>query len=172
MWFDREFDRTSGSFVPHPCDLLVARVQRVDGALHGNASACNSHTHHSHACMHDARCVVNSQNSKGDRAGRGRGNCVPGGTNALSTINLGQVGCPAEEKLASLQLAPGKLHVEAWAGRDERPSLGISRRVEIGTGCARDKAEKRKQLCRSATVSSLCTDQQDERERDSRLDRL
>ena len=25
--------------------------------------------------------------------------------------------------------------------------------------CARDKAEKRKQLCRSATVSSLCTDQ-------------
>ena len=30
---------------------------------------------------------------------------------------------------------------------------------------ARDKAEKRKQLCRSATVSSLCTDQQKETEK-------
>ena len=30
---------------------------------------------------------------------------------------------------------------------------------------ARDKAEKRKQLCKSATVSSLCTGQQKERER-------
>ena len=30
---------------------------------------------------------------------------------------------------------------------------------------ARDKAEKRKQLCKSATVSSLCTDQQSQRKR-------
>ena len=29
---------------------------------------CNSHPYKSHACMHDARCVVNSQNSEGDRA--------------------------------------------------------------------------------------------------------
>ena len=31
---------------------------------------------------------------------------------------------------------------------------------------ARDKAEKRKQLCRSAPVSSLCTDQQRKRKRE------
>ena len=29
--------------------------------------------------------------------------------------------CPAVEKLASLQQAPGRLHVETWAGREGHP---------------------------------------------------
>ena len=44
------------------------------------------------------------------------------------------VGCPAVEKLASLQQAPGRLHVETWAGRNGNPSLPISRVVEILPG--------------------------------------
>ena len=48
----------------------------------------------------------------------------------------GQVWCPAVEKLASLQQAPGKLHVETWAGRDGNPSLPFSQVVEIMPGCA------------------------------------
>ena len=48
-----------------------------------------------------------------------------------------QVGCPAVEKPASLQQAPGRLHVETWAGRDKNPSLPISQVVvEIMQGCA------------------------------------
>ena len=47
-----------------------------------------------------------------------------------------QVGCPAVEKRASLQQAPGRLHVETWAGRDGNPSLPISQVVEIMPGCA------------------------------------
>ena len=51
----------------------------------------------------------------------------------MSTLR--QVRCPAEEKLASLQQAPGKLHVETWAGRDESLGLRISQEVEIIPGC-------------------------------------
>ena len=47
-----------------------------------------------------------------------------------------QVGCPAVEKLASLQQAPGRLHVETWAGRNGNPILPISQVVEIMSGCA------------------------------------
>ena len=47
-----------------------------------------------------------------------------------------QVGCPAVEKLASPQQAPGRLHVETWAGPNGNPSLSISQVVEIMSGCA------------------------------------
>ena len=50
----------------------------------------------------------------------------------MSMSTLCQVGCPAVEKLASLQQAPGSLHLETWAGR----SLPISQVVEILPGCA------------------------------------
>ena len=40
------------------------------------------------------------------------------------------------EKLASLQQAPGRLHVETWAGRGDNPSLLISQVVETIPGCA------------------------------------
>ena len=52
----------------------------------------------------------------------------------MSTPN--QVGCPAEEKLASLQQAPPKLHVETWAGLLQGPDPRISLEVEIAPGCA------------------------------------
>ena len=48
----------------------------------------------------------------------------------------GQVGCPAVEKLASLQQAPGRLHVETWAGRNGNPILPISQVLEITPRCA------------------------------------
>ena len=54
----------------------------------------------------------------------------------MSMSSRDQVGCPAVEKLASLQQAPGRLHVETWAGRNENPSLPISQVVEILLGCA------------------------------------
>ena len=40
------------------------------------------------------------------------------------------------EKLASLQQASERLHVEQWAGRDGSLSLPISQAVEIVPGCA------------------------------------
>ena len=46
------------------------------------------------------------------------------------------VWCPPVEKLASLQQAPGRLHVETWAGRGDNPSLWVSQEVEIMPGCA------------------------------------
>ena len=126
----------TSSFVPSCDSLPTTRVkspssQRVNAALHDS-----SHTHKSRARMHDACHVVNSRNSEGDRSGRGRGGCGSGGTKVLSTSALSQVGCPAEEKIASLQQAPGKLHVETSAGRDESLDLRISQEVEIIPGFA------------------------------------
>ena len=54
----------------------------------------------------------------------------------MSMSTRDQVGCPAVEKLASLEQAPGRLHVETWAGRNGNPSLPISQAVEILPGCA------------------------------------
>ena len=60
---------------------------------------------------------------------------VRGGTKPMSMSTRCQVG--AVEKLASLQQAPGRLHVETWAGRDVNPSLPISQVVvEIMSRCA------------------------------------
>ena len=61
---------------------------------------------------------------------------VWGGTKPMSMSTLCQDRCPAVEKLASLQQAPGRLHVETWAGRDGNPSLPISQVVEIMPGCS------------------------------------
>ena len=56
---------------------------------------------------------------------------VRGGTKPRSMSTWEQVWCLSVEKLASLQQAPGRLHVETWAGRDKKPSLPISQVVEI-----------------------------------------
>ena len=61
---------------------------------------------------------------------------VGGGTKPMSMSTRCQVGCLAVEKPASLQQAPGRLHVETWAGRNKNPSLPISQVVEILPGCA------------------------------------
>ena len=61
---------------------------------------------------------------------------VRGGSKQRNMSTRGQVGCLAVEKLASLQQAPGRLHVETWVGCDGNPSLPISQVVEIMPGCA------------------------------------
>ena len=61
---------------------------------------------------------------------------VRGGTKPMSMSTRCQVGCLAVQKSASLQQAPGRLHVETWAGRNGNPSLPISQVVEIMSGCA------------------------------------
>ena len=48
---------------------------------------------------------------------------VRGGTKPMSKSTRCQGWCPAVEKLASLQQAPGRLHAETWAGRGDNPSL-------------------------------------------------
>ena len=59
---------------------------------------------------------------------------VRGGNKADEYSTRCQVGCPAVENPASLQQAPGRLHVETWAGRVGNPSLPISQVVEIMPG--------------------------------------
>ena len=71
-----------------------------------------------------ARCTYNSCGG------------VREGTKPRSLSTRGQVRCPAVEKLASLQRAPGRLHVETWAGRGDNSSLWISQEMEIIPGCA------------------------------------
>ena len=61
---------------------------------------------------------------------------IEGGTKPMSMSTRGQGWCPAVEKLASLQQAPGSLHVETWSGRGDNPSLWISQVVEIMPVCA------------------------------------
>ena len=93
----------------------AARVNSL--GLH---SACNNSGGH----VNSEGCTYNSCGGVGE------------GTKPMSMRTRGQVGCPAVEKLASLQQAPGRLHVETWAGRNENPSLPISQVVEILPGCA------------------------------------
>ena len=67
---------------------------------------------------------------------RGRGVCVPGETKALNTSTRLGVGRPAVEKLASPQQAPGRLHVETWAGLLQTQNLQFSQETEIMSECA------------------------------------
>ena len=98
--------------------------------MHDNSSARSLHG------LHVARSVQNSLNSVGDRGVRGRGVCVPGETKSLSTSTRLGVRCPAVEKLASPQQAPGSLHGEVWASILQKQGPKIFREVEIVPGCA------------------------------------
>ena len=83
--------------------------------------------------MSHARCVVNSV---GDTEDGGRLSCVYGGTKSTSTSTRLGVRCPAVEKLASPQQAPGSLHGEVWASILQNQGPKIFREVEIVPGCA------------------------------------
>ena len=118
-------------FCSHP--LLFGRAHGVDvmnscGDMHDarvNSLGLHSARGNSGGHINSYRCTSNSCGG------------VRGGTKPRSMSTRGQVGCPAVEKLASLlQQAPGSLHVETWAGRNENPSLPISKVVEILPGCA------------------------------------
>ena len=102
---------------------------RTNSCLGSHAASVNSLGLHS-ACDNSGR-HVNSDGCPYNSCGG-----VRGGTKPWSTSTRDQVRCPAVEKLASLQQAPGRLHVETWAGSNGNPSLSISQGVEILSGCA------------------------------------
>ena len=97
---------------------LVTHAARVNSfGLHGARGNSGGH-------IHSYRCTKTSCGG------------VRGGTKPMSLSTRCQVGCPAVEKLAAPQQAPGRLHVETWAGRNGNPSLPISQVVETMSGCA------------------------------------
>ena len=122
----KEFNALSDSLSATRVESPSSRVQRFNAALHENSHSLYSHARmHENSLarslrgLHDARFVLNSHNSVGDWAVRGRGVCVPGETMALSTSTRLGVGRPAVEKLASPQQAPRSLHGEIWASLDD-----------------------------------------------------
>ena len=126
--------RASGSLSSHHVDHMCSRS---DGGEGDTNSCCDTHGARANACctLHDARGNsgehVNSVGCTYNLCGG-----VRGGTKPRSTSTRDQVRCPAVEKLASLQQAPGRLHVETWAGRNKNSNLPISQVVEIMSGCA------------------------------------
>ena len=126
--------RASGSLSSHHVDHMCSRS---DGGEGDTNSCCDTHSARANACctLHDARGNsgehVNSVGCTYNLCGG-----VRGGTKPRSTSTRDQVRCPAVEKLASLQQAPGRLHVETWAGRNKNSNLPISQVVEIMSGCA------------------------------------
>ena len=126
--------RVSGSLSSHHVDILSSRS---DGGEGDTNSCCDTHGARANACstLHVARgnsgVHVNSGGCTYNLCGG-----VRGGTKPRSTSTRDQVRCPAVEKLASLQQAPGRLHVETRAGHSGNPNLSISQVVEILPGCA------------------------------------
>ena len=116
----RSVGRAHGEHILHGActnSCLVTHAARVNSfGLHSASGNSGGH-------INSYRCTYNSCGG------------VRGGTKPISMSTRCQVGCPALEKLASLQ-APGRLHVETWAGRDGNPSLPISQVVEIMPVCA------------------------------------
>ena len=116
--------------------MLTILCSRSDGGEGDTNSCCDTHGARANACsvLHDARGNsgehVNSEGCTYNLCGG-----VRGGTKPRSTSTRDQVRCPVVEKLASLQQAPGRLHVETWAGRNENSNLPISQVVEIMSGC-------------------------------------
>ena len=102
---------------------------RTNSCLGTHAARVNSFGLHS-ACDNSGVHVNSDGCTYNSCGGVGRG------TKPMSMSTRCQVGCLAVEKPASLQQAPGRLHVETWAGRNGNPSLPISQVVEILPGCA------------------------------------
>ena len=102
--------------------------------MHASMNSCGS--------MHDAVMHDNSFGVHVNSCGAlgHRNSCylhaagVQGRTKASSMSTRFGVRCPAVEKLASPQQAPGKLHDETWAGILQKPRLRISQEVEIIRG--------------------------------------
>ena len=96
------------------------------GSVHGGGVHDNSSGLHVNSCGalgHKNSCHVHAAE-------------VRGGTKALSMSTRLGVRCPAVEKLASPQQAPGSLHGEVWASILQNQGPKIFREVEIVPGCA------------------------------------
>ena len=126
--------RASGSLSSHHVDHMCSRS---DGGEGDTNSCCDTHCARANACctLHDARGNSGEHVNSGGCTYNSCGG-VRGGTKPRSTSTRDQVWCPAVEKLASLQQAPGRLHVETWAGCNMNSNLPISQVVEIMSGCA------------------------------------
>ena len=122
------------SLSSHHVDRVRPRGVCGDGLTN---SCCDTHGARANACstLHDARGNSGEHVNSGGCTYNLCGG-VRGGTKPRSMRTRDQVRCPAVEKLASLQQAPGRLHVETWAGRNKNSNLPISQVVEILPGCA------------------------------------
>ena len=125
--------RVSGSLSSHHVDHMCSRS---DGGEGDTNSCWDTHGARATACctLHDARGNSGEHVNSGGCTYNLCGG-VRGGTKPRSTSTRDQVRCPAVEKLDSLQQAPGRLHVETWAGRNKNSNLPISQVVEIMSGC-------------------------------------
>ena len=96
------------------------------GSMHGSVMHDNSSGMHGNSCGalgHKNSCHVHAAD-------------VRRGTKAPSTSFRLGVRCPAVEKLASPQQAPGSLHEEVWTSILQNQGPKIFREVEIISGCA------------------------------------
>ena len=96
------------------------------GSMHGSVMHDNSSGMHVNSCGalgHKNSCHVHAAE-------------VRRGTKAPSMSTRLGVRCPAVEKLASPQQAPGSLHGEVWASILQNQGPKIFREVEIVPGCA------------------------------------
>ena len=145
VWKRRQSSEFEDSFVP--CTSPSQRVHLVNSLvrpsssqdthdMHGDMNSCGS--------VHGGGVHVNSSgivhlNSGGAVVHRNSCNLhaagVRGGTKASSMSTRIGVRCPAVEKLASPQQAPGSLHGEVWASILQKQGPQISREFEIVPGC-------------------------------------
>ena len=130
-----------------PCMSPSQRVHLVDSVVSLSSS---QDTHNMHGDMNSCGSVhggVMHDNSSGMHVNScgalGRKNSCPvhaaevrRGTKALSMSTRIGVGCPAVDKLASPQQAPGRLHDEVWTSILQNQGPKIFREVEIIPGCA------------------------------------
>ena len=113
-------------------DSRLTSLCAVSGRPRGVCCSRMNSCLNTHAARVNSPGLHSARGSSGDilvRTGGTYNSCggVRGGTKPMSMSTRCQDGCPAVEKLASLQQAPGMLHDETWAGRDKKPSLPISR---------------------------------------------
>ena len=144
-WNCRQSSDFDDLFVP--CTSPSQRVHLVDSVvrlssshdthdMHGDMNSCGSvhggGVHGNSSGLHVNSCgAVGHKNSCHVHAAE-----VRGGTKALSMSTRLGVRCPAVEKLASPQQAPGSLHGEVWASILLNQGSKIFREVEIVPGCA------------------------------------
>ena len=131
--FDSAFIPHARSFSLHPslvsnnsCGAHGVGGTNSCGSMHGVVMHDNSSGLHVNSCGalgHKNSCHVHAAE-------------VRRGTKALSMSTRLGVRCPAVEKLASPQQAPGSLHGEVWASILQNQGPKIFREVEIIPGCA------------------------------------
>ena len=136
--FSALFDRcmSPSQRVAHVSDSVARLLTTQTRDMHASMNSCESM--HG-AVMHDNSSVVH-ENSCGALGHRNSCNLhaagVLGGTKASSMSTRIGVRCPAVEKLASPQQAPGILHGETWERLLRNQGPKIFREVEIVQVCA------------------------------------